>query len=64
MIGYSIVLYLMKYNSKVFEKFKEFKVEAKNQTRKSIKILQLDWESKHLSTEFIDYLKACSIVSQ
>ena len=32
-------VYLMKYKFKAFEKFKEFKVEVKNQIEKSIKII-------------------------
>ena len=32
-------VYLMKYKSKVFKNFKEFKVEVENQTKKIIKIL-------------------------
>ena len=32
-------VYLMKYKSEVFKKFKELKAKVKNQIRKSIKIL-------------------------
>lgn len=54
----------MKYKSEVFEKFKEFKTEVENQTTKIIKILRSDRGGEYLSTEFVDYLKSCSIVSQ
>ena len=53
----------MKHKSEVFENFKEFKTEVENQTKRSIKILWLDREGEYLSTEFIDYLKACGIIS-
>ena len=57
-------VYLMKYKSEVFEKVKEFKAEVENQKGKSIKILRSDQGGEYLSTEFIDYLKECGIVSQ
>ena len=56
-------LYLMKYKFEVFEKFKEFKVEVENQIEKSIKILRSNRGGVYLSTEFIDYLKGCGIIS-
>jgi len=54
----------MKYKSEIFEKFKEFKTEVENQKGKSIKILQSNRRGEYLSTEFVDYLKECGIVSQ
>ena len=35
-------VYLMKYKSEAFEKFREYKNEVENQTRKSIKTLQIE----------------------
>ena len=55
-------VYLMKYNSESFEKFKEFKNEVEKQTTKQIKTLRSD-RGEYLSTEFLDYLKECGIVS-
>ena len=57
-------LYLMKYKSESFEKFKEFKVQVENQMEKSIKILQSDRGGEYLSTEFIRFLKEYDIISQ
>ena len=42
-------LYLVKYKSKAFEKFKEFKNELEKQLRKSIKTLRYDRGGKYLS---------------
>ncbi|KAM1729772.1 hypothetical protein ACFX12_020114 [Malus domestica] len=57
-------VYLMKYKSESFEKFKEFKNEVEKQTGKQIKTLRLDRGGEYLSNEFLDYLKQCGIVSQ
>ncbi|KAM1620813.1 hypothetical protein ACFXTN_017759 [Malus domestica] len=50
-------VYLMKYKSESFERFKEFKNEVEKQTGKQIKILRSDRGGEYLSTEFLDYLK-------
>eukprot|EP00257_Ricinus_communis_P017102 XP_015575458.1 uncharacterized protein LOC107261346 [Ricinus communis] len=42
-------LYLMRYKSESFEKFKEFKAEVENQTCLSIKALRSDRGGEHLS---------------
>ncbi|KAM1050580.1 hypothetical protein ACFX13_033042 [Malus domestica] len=57
-------VYLMKYKSESFERFKEFKNEVEKQTGKQIKTLRSDREGEYLSNEFLDYLKECGIVSQ
>jgi len=57
-------VYLMKYKSKCFEKFKEFKVGVENQIGKSIKIFRSDRGGEYLSTKFNEYLKANAIISQ
>ncbi|KAM2724743.1 hypothetical protein EV1_027531 [Malus domestica] len=57
-------VYLMKYKSESFEKFKEFKNEVEKQTGKQIKILRSDRGGEYLSNEFLDYLKECGIISQ
>ena len=41
-------LYLMKYKSKTFEKFKEFINEVEKQLGKSIKTLQSNWGDEYL----------------
>ena len=43
-------VYLMRYKSKAFEKFREFKNEVEKQSGKSIKTLRSDRGSKYLST--------------
>ena len=42
-------LYLMKYKSEAFEKFKEFRIEMEKQLGKSIKTLRSDRGSEYLS---------------
>ncbi|KAL0430708.1 UNVERIFIED_CONTAM: hypothetical protein Sradi_0696800 [Sesamum radiatum] len=60
---YSYV-YLMRYKSEAFGKFKEYRLEVENQTDSRIKILQSDRGGEYLSGEFIDYLKNNGIRSQ
>ena len=50
-------VYLLKYKSEVFEKFKEYKSEVENQLGQSIKVLRSDRGGEYLSQEFQDYLK-------
>ena len=57
-------VYLMKYKSEAFEKFKEFKNEVENQLDRKIKVLRSDRGGEYLSDEFKDFLKECGIVSQ
>ncbi|WRX16501.1 Integrase [Theobroma cacao] len=54
----------MKYKSKAFEKFKEFKAEDEQQTRKSILTLRSDRGRQYLSQEFLDYLTEHGILWQ
>ncbi len=57
-------MYLMKYKSEAFEKFREYKNEVENQIGKSIKTLQSDRGGEYLSTEFTQFLKDHRILSQ
>ena len=57
-------LYLKKYKSKAFEKFKEFRNEVEKQLGRSIKTLSFDRGSECLSQEFLDYLIDHRIQSQ
>ena len=57
-------VYLMKYKSETFERFKEFKNVVQNQLGKSIKAIQSDRGGEYLSQEFDHYLKECGIISQ
>ena len=57
-------VYLLKYKSEVFEKFKEYKSEVENQLGKSIKVLRSNRGGEYLSQEFQDYLKENGILSQ
>ncbi|KAL0328091.1 UNVERIFIED_CONTAM: hypothetical protein Scaly_2241700 [Sesamum calycinum] len=50
-------VYLMRYKSEVFVRFKEFRLEVENQTGCKIKTLRSDRGGEYLSGEFIDYLK-------
>ena len=57
-------VYLMKRESKAFEKFKEFKAEVKNQLGKRIKAIRSDRGGKYLLGYFKDYLTKHEIISQ
>nr|GEU61288.1 hypothetical protein [Tanacetum cinerariifolium] len=57
-------VYLLKHKHDVFETFKVFKNEVKNQLGKIIKALQSDRGGEYVSQKFKDYLKACGIVQQ
>ncbi|KAK4388267.1 Copia protein [Sesamum angolense] len=57
-------VYLMRYKSEAFVRFKEFRLEVENQTNRKIKTLRSDRGGEYLSGEFIDYLKENGIVSQ
>ncbi|CAL9078820.1 unnamed protein product, partial [Musa textilis] len=57
-------VYLIKYKSEAFEKFKKYKNEVKNQTGKSIKALRSDRGCEYLSTEFTQFLKGHRILSK
>ena len=57
-------VYLMRYKSEAFKKFKEFRHEVEKQSGKSIKVLRSDQGDECLNQEFLDYLKENVIVSQ
>ncbi|KAL0329140.1 UNVERIFIED_CONTAM: hypothetical protein Sradi_4900700 [Sesamum radiatum] len=57
-------VYLMRYKSEAFVRFKEFRLEVENQIGRKIKTLRLDRGGEYLSGEFIDYSKENGIVSQ
>ena len=57
-------VYLMRYKSETFEKFKEFHNEVENQRNKKIKASRSDRGGEYLSHEFSDHLKSCGIVPQ
>ncbi|KAK4389826.1 hypothetical protein Sango_2319600 [Sesamum angolense] len=57
-------VYLMRYKSKTFVRFKEFRIDVENQIGRKIKTLRLDQGGEYLSDEFLDYLKKNSIVTQ
>ena len=57
-------LYLTRYKSKAFEKFKEFRNEVEKQLGRSIKSLRSDRGGEYLSQAFLDYLRDNGILSQ
>ncbi|GJZ97477.1 retrotransposon protein, putative, ty1-copia subclass [Tanacetum coccineum] len=57
-------VYLLKHIHEVFETFKVFKNEVKNQLGKTIKALRSDQGGKYISQEFKYYLKACGIIQE
>ena len=50
-------MYLMKYKSEVFDKFKKYQKMVEKQTEKKNKVLQSDRGGKYLSSKFLDHLK-------
>ncbi|KAL0453535.1 UNVERIFIED_CONTAM: hypothetical protein Slati_1331600 [Sesamum latifolium] len=56
-------VYLMRYKSEAFGRFKEYRLEVENQTNRKIKALRSDRGGEYLSGEFIDYLKENGILS-
>ncbi|GJY62007.1 retrotransposon protein, putative, ty1-copia subclass, partial [Tanacetum coccineum] len=57
-------VYLMKHKHGVFETFKVFQNEVKNQLGKKIKAIRSDRGGEYMSHEFVNYMKSCGIVSQ
>ncbi|GJZ79491.1 retrotransposon protein, putative, ty1-copia subclass [Tanacetum coccineum] len=57
-------IYFKNKRHEVFETFKVFKNEVKNQLGKTIKALRSDRGGEYISQEFKDYLKACGIIQQ
>ncbi|KAL0455836.1 UNVERIFIED_CONTAM: Retrovirus-related Pol polyprotein from transposon RE2 [Sesamum latifolium] len=57
-------VYLMRYKSEAFGRFKELRLEVENQTGHKIKTLRSDRGGEYLSGEFLDYLKENGILSQ
>ena len=57
-------VFLFKHKSEVFDKFKEFKNVAENQTGKRIKHLRSDRGGEYLGLEFQEFLKENGIIHQ
>ena len=57
-------VYLMKWKSETFEKFKEFRAEVENQLGKCIKAIWSDRGGEYLFGDFKDYLAKNGIISQ
>ena len=54
----------MRWKSKSFEKFKEFKAKVENQLGKCIKAIRSDRGGEYLLRDFKDYLTQNGIVSK
>ncbi|GJV31850.1 retrotransposon protein, putative, ty1-copia subclass [Tanacetum coccineum] len=57
-------VYLMKHKDEVFNTFKVFQNEVKNQLGKKIKAIQSDRGGEYLRHKFVNHTKSCGIVSQ
>ncbi|KAL0361268.1 UNVERIFIED_CONTAM: hypothetical protein Sradi_3811300 [Sesamum radiatum] len=57
-------VFLIRYKTEAFERFKEYRLEVENQTGHKIKVIRSDRCGEYLSGEFIDYLKENKILSQ
>ncbi|KAL0396324.1 UNVERIFIED_CONTAM: hypothetical protein Scaly_0080800 [Sesamum calycinum] len=57
-------VYPIRYKSKAFGRFKEYRLEVENQTGHKMKTLQSDRGGEYLIGKFIDYLKENEILSQ
>nr|GEV11933.1 retrotransposon protein, putative, Ty1-copia subclass [Tanacetum cinerariifolium] len=56
-------VYLMKHKHEVFETFKVFQNEVKNQLGKKTKAIRSDRGREYTSHEFVNLMKSCGIVS-
>nr|GEX24373.1 hypothetical protein [Tanacetum cinerariifolium] len=56
-------VYLLKHKHEVFETFKVFQKEVKNQLGKTIKSLRFDRGGEYMSQEFLDHLKDHGIIA-
>nr|GFA62246.1 retrotransposon protein, putative, Ty1-copia subclass [Tanacetum cinerariifolium] len=56
-------VYLLKHKHEVFETFKVFQKEVKNQLEKTIKSLRFDRGGEYMSQEFLDHLKDHGIIA-
>ncbi|GJT44268.1 retrotransposon protein, putative, ty1-copia subclass [Tanacetum coccineum] len=56
-------VYLLKHKHEVFETFKMFQKEVKNQLGKTIKSLRFDRGGEYMSQEFLDHLKEHGIIA-
>nr|GFC04248.1 retrotransposon protein, putative, Ty1-copia subclass [Tanacetum cinerariifolium] len=56
-------VYLLKNKHEVFETFKVFQKEVKNQLGKTIKSLRFDHGGEYISQEFLDHLKDHGIIA-
>jgi hypothetical protein len=54
-------IYFLRYKSKVFDNFKEFKALVENQTKKRIKVLRMDNGGEFCVNEFEELCKKCVI---
>jgi transposase InsO family protein len=54
-------IFFMKTKDEVFGRFREFRAQVENQTRKKIKVLRLDNGGKYTSSDFIDFYKEAGI---
>ena len=57
-------MYLMKWKSEAFEKFKEFRAKVENQLGKHIKVIRSNRGGEYLLGDFKDYLTKNGIISQ
>ncbi|KAL0453692.1 UNVERIFIED_CONTAM: Retrovirus-related Pol polyprotein from transposon TNT 1-94 [Sesamum latifolium] len=57
-------VYLMRYKSEAFGRFKVYRLEVESQTGRKMKALRSDRGGEYLSGEFIDYLKENGILSE
>ncbi|KAK4409431.1 Retrovirus-related Pol polyprotein from transposon TNT 1-94 [Sesamum angolense] len=57
-------VYLMKYKFEALGRFKEYRLEVKNQTGQKIKAIQFNGGREYLNSEFVDYQNENGIRSQ
>ena len=56
-------VYLMKHKHETFETFKEFHNKVENKLGKKINAIRSDRGGEYMSSEFLDHLKKCGIIS-
>jgi hypothetical protein len=57
-------IYFLRKKSKVFDRFKEFKTLAENQTEERIKVLRINNSREFCRNEFEELCKKCGIERQ
>lgn len=59
-----VFVYFLKHKNEALKRFKEFKAQVENQTKKTIKVLRSDNGLEYCNKEFDNYLKGAGVIHQ